>query len=167
MSYPYQNQPGYPPPYPPPPPPRKSNTGLIIALAAFAAVAVIALVVVLVVKGGDDKSSNSPGSANGSNGSSGSADTGDSTGSAEALGKKATQLIQSHDADGAGPLLCKAESKFPRSVKSLDGKDITATYKSVNETGDTAEVTFTLAMDGKSRDQKINLAKKNDKWCIN
>jgi hypothetical protein len=164
MSYPYQNQPGYPPPYPPPPPPRKSNTGLIIALAAFAAVAVIALVVVLVVKGGDDKSSNSPGSANGS---SGSADTGDSTGSAEALGKKATQLIQSHDADGAGPLLCKAESKFPRSVKSLDGKDITATYKTVNETGDTAEVTFTLAMDGKSRDQKISLAKKNDKWCIN
>jgi hypothetical protein len=163
MSYPYQNQPGYPPPYPPPPPPRKSNTGLIIGLAAFAAAAVITLVVVLVVKSGDDKSSNATGPGNGS---SGSADTGDSTGSADALGKKAVQLIQNHDVDGAKPLLCKSDSKFVRSLQSLDGKDTTATYKSINETGDTAEVTFTLSLDGKSKDNKINLSKKSDKWCI-
>ncbi|MFD1049114.1 hypothetical protein ACFQ1S_28050, partial [Kibdelosporangium lantanae] len=117
-------------------------------------------------KGGDDKSSGSSGSTGSWNGSSGSADTGDSTGSAEAMGRKAVQLIQNHDVDGAKPLLCKADSKFTRSLQSLDGKDITATYKSVNETGDNAEVTFTLAMDGRSRDQKLNVSKKDGKWCI-
>jgi hypothetical protein len=163
MSYPYQNQPGYPPQYPPPPPPRKNNTGLIVGLAAFAAAAVIALVVVLVVKGGDDKTSNSPGAAGGSPGS---ADTGDSSGSAEAMGKKAVQLIQNHDVAGAAPLLCKADSKFTRSLQALDGKDTTVTYKSTNETGDTAEVNFTLSLDGQSKDNKIKLAKKDGKWCI-
>jgi hypothetical protein len=166
MSYPYQNQPGYPPQYPPPPPPRKSNTGLIVGLAAFAAAAVIALVVVLVVKGGDDKTSNSPGAAGGSPGSAGSADTGDSSGSAEAMGKKAVQLIQNHDVAGAEPLLCKADSKFTRSLQALDGKNTTVTYKSTNETGDTAEVNFTLSLDGQSKDNKIKLAKKDGKWCI-
>lgn len=161
MSYPYQNQPGYPPPYPPPPPPRKSNTGLIVGLAVFAAVAVIVLVVVLVVKGGDSNSSNS-------SGSSGSVDTADVTGSAEALGKKGVQLIENHDVDGATPLLCKTESKFPRSLQALDGKDTTVVYKGTKETSDTAaEVSFTLSLDGKSKDNKFSLAKKDGKWCIN
>jgi hypothetical protein len=163
MSYPYQNQPGYPPQYPPPYPPQypppKKNNGLVIGLAVVALLAVAGLVVVLVVTGGDDKPSNTPAAGSGA---------GDSTGSSAALGQKVAQIIQNHDTDTAKQLLCNADSaKFIRSLQSLDKTDVTATYNGVKETGDTAEATITMAVAGNApRDQKIKLSRKNDRWCI-
>lgn len=165
MSYQYQNNPGYPAPFPGPP--RRNNTPLVIGLAVLAVGAVVALVLVLVLKGGDDNKTvdglgNSlPGGGEVSGG-------GGDTGSAQALAQKVAGLIQNHATSETEKLLCKPDAKFSSKMKSLEDTEMTVTVKDVKESGDTADVTFTLVRtaDSKSADQRMHLSQSGGRWCI-
>ncbi|ALG08625.1 hypothetical protein [Kibdelosporangium phytohabitans] len=150
--------PGYPPPYPQPP--RKNNTALIVGLVVVIVAAVVALVLVLVLR--DGKSDSSTGGTGGSG-------SGDSTGSAQALGQKVVDVIQNHSGDEAERLVCKSDSKFLRTLSSIEGTEVKATLTDVAESGDTADVKFDLTRvsDGKVAKQKVSIKKVDEKWCIN
>jgi hypothetical protein len=178
------------------PPPRKNSTGLIVGIAAAVVVVVVAVVLVIVLTGDDsdggntaaDKStsgdSNLPNGIPGPNGGgsgggdSGDSDSGDSdsgssgstsaSGSPEALADIVVDVVENQDEDLIDQHSCtsSAAAQLKSELSQVAGMDVSATVEDVQETGDTAQASIQLSLDGQTEGFTVEMEKDGDAWCV-
>jgi hypothetical protein len=116
--------------------------------------------------GSGDSESGGSGSSDSESGGSGS--SGGDASSPEALADVVVEVIETQDEDLIDEYSCSssAASQLKSELSLLAGLDVTATVEDVQESGDTAQASIAMSMDGETEGFTAEMEKDGDTWCV-